>query len=66
MAETAENGVEVTQDGMYEYPAMTKTLGKFKLEIEAGGRLLIGRLLSLSYWERMARGRLRLFAWRQV
>ena len=27
--------MEVTQDGVCEYPAMTKSLGKSKLEIEA-------------------------------
>ena len=33
MTEIAGDEEEVTQDRLHEYPAVTKTLGKFKLEI---------------------------------
>lgn len=36
LAETAEGEEEIEHHHMYQYPDMTKTLGKFKLRIEAG------------------------------
>ena len=59
VTETAQNEAEVTRDRLYEYPTMTKTLGRIKLEIEAGSFTDLGIIIMLG---ENRTGRPRLFA----